>query len=198
MTHEGVDGVLFTGSYEVGLKIKQDTLTHYWKIIALEMGGKNAAVVFEDADLKKAAAEVVYGAFVTAGQRCSCTSRVLVHESIFPKFLSYLKRLTSQVRVGHWSDNVFMGPLIHEKAVDKYLRFQEIAKREGVEVVIPAQTIDVPSYRGYYMSPSLYLVPRWDNQSIYQKTEILPQTWRFMCSRILTRRWRSSTARGLV
>src|SRR5690606_23367802 len=70
-----VEGVLFTGSYETGFKIKQDILPHFWKICALEMGGKNAAVVWKDADLEKAIYENVIGAFITTGQRCSATSR---------------------------------------------------------------------------------------------------------------------------
>ena len=74
--HENIDGVLFTGSYDVGLKIKQETLHHYWKILALEMGGKNCALVWSDADLKKAVYECLIGAFLTSGQRCSCTSKV--------------------------------------------------------------------------------------------------------------------------
>jgi succinylglutamic semialdehyde dehydrogenase len=61
---EDVDGVLFTGSYEVGLKIKQETMTHYWKILALEMGGKNATVIWEDAALDKAIYETLIGAYI--------------------------------------------------------------------------------------------------------------------------------------
>src|SRR5206468_11790715 len=80
--HEGVDGVLFTGSYEVGLRIKQDTLQQHWKLLALEMGGKNAAIVWNDAQMDAAVYEVLSGAFLTAGQRCSATSRVIVHNKI--------------------------------------------------------------------------------------------------------------------
>jgi succinylglutamic semialdehyde dehydrogenase len=73
VAHELVDGVLFTGSYEVGLKIKQETLNHYWKILALEMGGKNTTVVWDDADMDKAIYETLVGAFMSTGQRCSGT-----------------------------------------------------------------------------------------------------------------------------
>ena len=69
VAHENVDGILFTGSYEVGLKIKQETLNHYWKILALEMGGKNATVVWKDADLDKAIYESLVGSFMIGGPR---------------------------------------------------------------------------------------------------------------------------------
>jgi len=84
--HELVDGILFTGSYEVGLRIKQETMTHYWKILALEMGGKNATMVWDDADMDKAVYETLVGAFMTTGQRCACTSRIFVHERISDEF----------------------------------------------------------------------------------------------------------------
>src|SRR5690606_10431508 len=78
--HEGVDAVLFTGSYETGLRIKQDTLLQHWKLLALEMGGKNPVVVWDDASMGLAVQECLVGAYVTAGQRCSATSRILVHK----------------------------------------------------------------------------------------------------------------------
>jgi len=78
---------LFTGSYEVGVKLQQETLHHHWKILALEMGGKNASVVWEDADLEKAVYECLVGSFLTAGQRCSCTSRIVLHKNIRDQFM---------------------------------------------------------------------------------------------------------------
>ena len=83
-----VDGVLFTGSYEVGLSIKQETMRHYWKINALEMGGKNSTVVWDDADVEKAVYETLVGSYLTSGQRCSCTSRIVLHEKIYDQFLN--------------------------------------------------------------------------------------------------------------
>src|SRR6185295_13238977 len=83
---EHIDGILFTGSYEVGLHIKQETLHHFWKILALEMGGKNATVVWDDADIDKAIYETLIGAFMSSGQRCSGTSRVILHDSIADEF----------------------------------------------------------------------------------------------------------------
>lgn len=169
---EYVDGVLFTGSYEVGLKIKQDTLHHHWKILALEMGGKNATVVWDDADLEKAVYETVVGSFMTSGQRCSGTSRLILHEAIRDQFLDRFHAAAKKVTIGHWRDNVFMGPLISSESVEKYLRFQEIAKREGAESIMRGKALSGLSHEGYYVTPSINLVNKFDPKSVYQKSEI--------------------------
>ncbi len=169
--HEHVDGVLFTGSYEVGLKIKQSTLHHYWKILALEMGGKNCTVVWEDADLEKAVAESLVGAFLSAGQRCSCTSKIILHASIREKFLERFYSAAKKISIGHWRQNPFMGSLISSEAVEKYVRFQEIAKREGAEVLMRGKALDLNPH-GFYVTPSIYLVPKFNVKSVYQNTEL--------------------------
>ncbi|ODS51109.1 MAG: N-succinylglutamate 5-semialdehyde dehydrogenase, partial [Bdellovibrio sp. SCN 50-8] len=169
--HEEVDGILFTGSYEVGLRIKQETLTHYWKIHALEMGGKNATIIWEDADMDKAVYETVVGAFMTSGQRCACTSRVFVHEKLADEFTERFYQAAKRLSIGHWSENPFMGPLINEGAVEKYLRFQEIAKRENCESLMRGKALDL-KWKGHYVTPSINLVNKFDANSVYQKTEI--------------------------
>ena len=171
VTNENVDGILFTGSYEVGLKIKQETLTHYWKILALEMGGKNSTVVWDDADIDKALYETLVGAFMTSGQRCACTSRLLVHDKIYDSFVERFYQAAKKLSIGHWSEQVFMGPLINESAVEKYLRFQEIAKREGCESMMRGKVLDT-KHKGHYVTPSIYLVNKFDLNSVYQKSEI--------------------------
>jgi len=169
--NEDVDGILFTGSYEVGLKIKQDTLEHYWKILALEMGGKNSTVIWSDADLEKAVYETLVGAYMTTGQRCSCTSKVIVHRSVRDKFLQNFHDNAKKLTVGHWASNPFMGPLISQDSVEKYVRFQEIAKREGAESLMRGKVLDV-GREGYYVTPSINLVDRFNAESVYQKNEI--------------------------
>jgi succinylglutamic semialdehyde dehydrogenase len=170
--HEGVDGILFTGSYEVGLRIKQETLSHYWKILALEMGGKNAAVVMEDADLDKAVYECLIGAYLTSGQRCASTSRLFLHEKIKDEFIEKFYQRAKKLSIGHWQTNPFMGPLISEGAVEKYLRFQEIAQREGAESLMRGKPLEVGSYRGFYVTPSIHEVKHFNPDSVYQKTEV--------------------------
>ena len=169
--HESVEGVLFTGSYETGFRIKQDTLPHFWKICALEMGGKNASIVWDDCDLRKAIYENVVGAYITSGQRCSATSRIIVRRSIAAKFIYGFHNASKKLSINYPLENPFMGPLINAASVDKYLRFQGIAGRENCEAVMRGKVLEI-SREGYYVTPSIYLVPKVDANSIYQKTEV--------------------------
>ena len=171
VANENVDGILFTGSYEVGLRIKQETMTHFWKILALEMGGKNATIVWNDADLDKAVYETLVGSFVSAGQRCSCTSRIILHRSIAEMFMNRFYEAAKKLSIGYWKDNPFMGPLISSDAVEKYIRFQEIAKREGCESMMRGKSLDT-GRDGYYVTPSIMLVKEVKKDSVYQKSEI--------------------------
>ncbi len=171
VNHESVDGVLFTGSYEVGLKIKQDTMTHFWKILALEMGGKNASVIWKDADMKKAVYESLVGSFMTAGQRCSCTSRIILHRDIKDQFIDQFYASAKKLKIGHWRDQVFMGPLISADSVEKFIRYQEIAKREGAESLMRGKALDL-EHPGYYVTPSINIVKGFDPKSVYQRSEI--------------------------
>lgn len=168
---EDVDGVLFTGSYETGLKIKQKTVEQYWKLLALEMGGKNATIVWNDAELNKAIYETTIGAFMSTGQRCSCTSRIILHDSIADKFIDKFYETAKKLTIGHWKENPFMGPLINAAAVEKYVRFQEIASREGAERLMRGKALDT-SHKGYYVTPSICVVDRFREDSVYQKSEI--------------------------
>lgn len=169
--HEAVEGVLFTGSYETGFRIKQDILPHFWKICALEMGGKNASLVWDDCDIKHAVYECLFGAFVTAGQRCTSTSRIILRKSISEKFISAFHENAKKFSIGHPSENPFMGPLINAASLDKYLRFQGIAKREGCEPIMRGKALELKT-EGYYVTPSINIVPKYNPASIYQKTEL--------------------------
>lgn len=168
---ELVDGILFTGSYETGQKIKQATFEHHWKLLALELGGKNASIVWDDADINKAIYESVIGSFATAGQRCSCTSRIILHPKIADQFTQKFYDTAKKLSIGHWKDNPFMGPLINADAVEKYLRFQEIAQREGTERLMRGKALDL-DHPGTYVTPSICLVGKANKDSVYQKAEI--------------------------
>lgn len=171
VANENVDGILFTGSYEVGLKIKQETINQYWKILALEMGGKNATVVWDDADLEKAIYETLVGAYMSSGQRCSGTSRVILHPKIADEFTEKFYQAAKKLSIGHWSENTFMGSLINAAAVEKYIRFQEIANRENCESLMRGKSLDL-KHKGFYVTPSIHLVKKFDPNSVYQKSEI--------------------------
>lgn len=169
--HEEVDGVLFTGSYEVGLRIKQATLHHYWKLLALEMGGKNTTIVWDDARLEKAIYESLIGAYLTSGQRCSGTSKIVLHPRIADRFIEQFYESAKKLEVGHWSQNPFMGPLVSKDSVEKYIRFQEIAKREGAESIMRGKSLEL-EWPGFYVTPSICRVSEYKKESVYQNNEI--------------------------
>jgi len=128
-------------------------------------------VVWKDADLKKAVYESIAGCFLTTGQRCSCTSKIVIHKDIKDKFLKAFHEAAKSLSVGYWQDNPFMGPLISSSSVDSYLRFQEIAKREGAEPLMRGKSLSLDK-EGYYVTPSIYMVPKHDPESVYQRSEI--------------------------
>ena len=171
VTHKKVDGVLFTGSYETGLKIKKSTVNDYWKLLALEMGGKNSTIIWEDADRDKAVYESLIGAYLSSGQRCSCTSRIFVHKNVAGDFIGNFHRKAKSLRIGHWSENPFMGPLINEKSRDSYLYFMKKAMDEGCEKIMEGKALDM-KFPGFYVTPSLYKASSFSPDSIYQNTEI--------------------------
>src|SRR5690606_6712046 len=142
------------GSYEVGTRIKQDTLQQYWKILALEMGGKNATIVWEDADLDAAIKETLVSSFVTTGQRCSCTSRIIVHNRVLHEFHDKFHARAKAFKIGHPLENPFMGSLIDGASVDRYMKFIGIAVREGCEIVMGGKALELAK-RGNYVTPSI-------------------------------------------
>jgi succinylglutamic semialdehyde dehydrogenase len=167
-----VDGVLFTGSVAVGVAIARANVANPGKLLALELGGKNAAVVLEDADLDLAAYAVAFGAFATAGQRCSSTSRCIVAREVLEPFAAKLVRLARAVRVGHWSDgSVFMGPLISAPAREGFLSACAKGQGEGAEALLePA--VHRAEREGHYVTPAVHLVHHRNAASAYQSEEL--------------------------
>jgi succinylglutamic semialdehyde dehydrogenase len=108
---------------------------------------------------------------MSAGQRCSCTSRIIVHKKIHDQFVERFYATAKKLKIGHWREDVFMGPLISADAVDKFIRFQEIAKREGAESLMRGKALSL-DHDGYYVTPSINLVKQFDPKSVYQKSEI--------------------------
>lgn len=169
-----VDGVLYTGNYETAEKIRKQLLADYWKMFVLDTGGKNGCLIWNDCDYSKAVHEAVFAAFATAGQRCTTTSRILIHDHLFDRFLTDFHSLAKKLPVGYGmtdgDKSPFMGPLISEAALEDYLRFQGIAVREGAEEIMRGKTLEREK-KGYYVSPSIHLVEKADPKSMYQKSE---------------------------
>lgn len=120
VAHEGVDGVLFTGSAHVGIAINRKLATRPDKIVALEMGGNNPIVMWDTPKISDAAALVIQSAFTTAGQRCTAGRRLIVKASMYDAVISEVKRLADRIIVGAPFDEPapFMGPVIDNEAAD--------------------------------------------------------------------------------
>ncbi|MBI4595366.1 MAG: aldehyde dehydrogenase family protein [Candidatus Tectomicrobia bacterium] len=172
IAHPALNGILFTGSYQTGQRIKEAIRQHVGKILALEMGGKNAAIVLDDAHIDKALYEVLIGASITTGQRCSSTSRLIIDKRIADEFLTRLIELAKRMVIGYpFDDGVFMGPLISGSAREKFCDFQKKAFQEGAEILLEGGVLE-QDRKGYYVSPSIHLVKNLNPENIYQNEEI--------------------------
>ena len=168
--HPSVDGVLFTGSWAVGLSIQRATLGQP-KMLALEMGGKNAALVLRDADPDKACYDVLFAAYVSAGQRCTAASRLIVEGP--PERADRLARriadLARKLSIGHpLDDGVFMGPLASEAAVAK---FEAGVAQARAEPILAPRRLAPRGLRGCYVSPGVHRV-REITGSPYEREEL--------------------------
>ncbi|MFN0134016.1 MAG: aldehyde dehydrogenase family protein [Phycisphaerales bacterium] len=158
--HDDLDGILFTGSFAVGRRIMEANLDRPGRLLALEMGGNNAAIVLPDADVRQAAIECARSAFITTGQRCTCTRRLIVHEAVADRLIPLLAKIASNLIVGdpRSPHPVFMGPIISATARDSVLAFQARAVASGAEAISAARALDRP---GQFLSPGILLVDRF-------------------------------------
>lgn len=159
--HDGLDGVLFTGSWPVGRKILESNLDRPGRIIALEMGGNNPAVVMPDADLYQAAVEITRCAFNTTGQRCTSTRRLIVHEVAADRLIPALVKAASSLVIGdpRSGEPVFMGPIISQQARDAVFEAQRKFAASGGRVIL--ESTPVPGLDGWYLTPSIVMVDRF-------------------------------------
>lgn len=156
--HPGVDGIVFTGSTAVGMKMIRDNATRSLpRPLILEMGGKNPAIVTKSADLDKATMGVGRSAFSAQGQKCSACSRVYVHRDIKHKFLDmFIERLRA-VKVGNPLERgIAVGPVINQAAVDRFEAAVALAKSEGGRVLFGGRRLrDGDLEHGYFVEPTV-------------------------------------------
>ncbi|HJV64256.1 MAG TPA: aldehyde dehydrogenase family protein [Geomonas sp.] len=157
LTHPGVNAASFTGSSAAGeaLEVK---LAALHRPVALEMGGKNAIIVMDDADQELALEGVLWGAFGTTGQRCTATSRVIVHTAIYDRFVARLAERASALRLGYGIDpETQVGPLVNERQFERVLRYVEVGKEEGARLVTGGIRIaEGPLASGFYLAPTVF------------------------------------------
>jgi len=158
--HDGVDGVVFTGSREVGHRIHRHFSSDYVKPCLLELGGKNAAIVTGTADLDAAAEGVARGAWGLQNQKCSATSRVYVDPGVKEPFLERLLERTAELEIGDPTERgVNFGPVIEERSVARYEAAVERAREEGEVLVGGRRLTDGDLARGHYVAPTVATLP---------------------------------------
>jgi succinylglutamic semialdehyde dehydrogenase len=159
--HDGVDGILFTGSWPVGRSILEANLDRPGRIVALELGGSNPAVVMPSANIRQAVIECARAGFATTGQRCTCTRRILIDRRIADRFLADFCKVASTLLVGPGfsTDPVFMGPIVNEGALNAVLGEQTALAKSGGNVLVAASRMDRP---GFFVTPSVVEVRRFE------------------------------------
>ncbi len=152
-----VDGVTFTGSYDVGMKIFRDFAARKWvHPTILELGGKNPAIVSRHADLERAATGIVRSAFGLQGQKCSACSRVYIEEPVYDALVEKLVALTQKLTIGDPTDRaVFLGPVINQNSYNDYKHFCEELSQAG-EILTGGKVLtDGEFAKGYFCTPTL-------------------------------------------
>jgi alpha-ketoglutaric semialdehyde dehydrogenase len=157
VAHPDVQLISFTGSSEVGREIAA-LCGRSLKRVALEMGGKNAQIVMEDADLDLAAEGALWGAFGTTGQRCTATSRLIVHRDVKRKITDALVARAEKIKIGDGLDeSVEMGPLINEAAREKVHRYVQIGKDEGARLLTGGAIYEEGQWiNGWFYRPTIF------------------------------------------
>lgn len=150
--------ISFTGSTTTG-RIIAERCAQDNKIVSLEMGGKNAIIVMDDADIDNAVEGSLWGAFGTSGQRCTASSRLIVHKKIYKKFCEKLVEKVKQLRVGNGLDKkTEVGPVINERAMDKILGYIEIGKlHDKATLACGGNRLTKGAYKnGYFIEPTVF------------------------------------------
>lgn len=171
--HPGIDGVVFTGSKQVGLRIHAGLSGRWIKPALLELGGKNATTVLASADLDAAAEGVMRSAFSLQNQKCSATSRVYVERSSYQQFLERLVEKTRAIRMGDPSErDIFFGPVINQRAVDRFERAVAQARQEGTIVLGGSRLSGGIFDRGHFVAPTIARLPL--DSSLFREELFVP------------------------
>ena len=159
--HPDVAGVSFTGSQAVGHEVATQCVARHAKV-QLEMGGKNPLVVLDDADLDKAVAVAVNGAYFSTGQRCTASSRLIVTDGIHDRFVAAVIENIKSLKVGNALDpDTQIGPVVSEDQLQKNLEYIEIGSSEGATLAHGGERLTLDT-DGYYQAPALFTDTRPD------------------------------------
>jgi alpha-ketoglutaric semialdehyde dehydrogenase len=157
VSHPGVDAVSFTGSFDIGKRL-EGICGAIHRMIATEMGGKNAILVMDDADLDLAVEGAIWGGFGTTGQRCTAASRIVVHKKVYRKFVEKFKTAASRLKLGDGlQKETDVGPVINESQFKKILKYVEIGKNEGANLILGGKACRKGDCsKGYFIEPTIF------------------------------------------
>ena len=163
VSHPDVDKITFTGSTAVGREI-QRTAADSMKRLTLELGGKSANIVLDDADIPSAVGGAMNATFRNQGEVCTAGARLVAHERVADELIERLAARVSQIRLGHGLDpDTQMGPLVSERQRDRVLELYESARDEGARVVVGGGTATVEGFDdGYFVEPTIFDATRND------------------------------------
>ena len=151
-----VNAISFTGSVPVGKGIATAAIQNLTKV-QMEMGSKNALAVMDDADLDLAVTVALGGAFGGTGQKCTASSRLIVHEGVHDAFVEKLVTGAEAMKVGHaLEDGTQMGPVVSQQQLGENLAYVDLGKSDGAELACGGVRLDMP-HDGFYMSPGVFL-----------------------------------------
>ncbi|MEK4423879.1 aldehyde dehydrogenase family protein [Solibacillus sp. FSL K6-1523] len=155
--HPDIRVISFTGSTATGSKVAELGGKHLKKV-SLEMGGKNAVIVMDDADIELAVEGILWSAFGTAGQRCTACSRVIVHRDVKEQLEEKLIQETKKLTIGDGLDpSVKIGPVINKAALEKINHYVQIGKEQGASLLIGGQILNTEAYEnGFYFEPTIF------------------------------------------
>ncbi|MEN6528501.1 MAG: aldehyde dehydrogenase family protein [Anaerolineaceae bacterium] len=156
-----VDGVTFTGSFDVGMKIYRDFAQRNWvRPTILELGGKNPAIVTRNADLESAAVGIVRSAFGLQGQKCSANSRILIDAAVYDKLVPMLVEMTEKMTIGDPTDReVYLGPVINKNSFRDYQQFVDEIRAAG-KILTGGKVLNEGAYaKGYFCAPTIAELP---------------------------------------
>ena len=152
--HSGIDAITFTGSLEVGRTIASAAAPNLTKL-QMEMGSKNPLIIMDDCDLDLAVACAAGGAFGGTGQKCTASSRLIVHDNIYDAFAEKLVAAAQAMTVGHaLAEGTMMGPAVSETQLSSNQNYLKIAKDEGGEILWGGHLVDQPT-DGFFMAPAI-------------------------------------------
>ena len=155
-SNPGIDGIVFTGSYEVGFRLFKTFSTDWPRPCIVEMGGKNPAIVSRKADLEEAAEGILRSAFGFGGQKCSANSRVYVERPVHDELVRMLVEKTEKLTVGDPIDRAnWLGPIIDQKAVDRHQQAVSEVRRDGKVYTGGEHLADGDLARGFYVEPTV-------------------------------------------